>query len=121
MKRLVFNKKLFVRHNEKDFNDDGTKFRIYYYKDQLPISVARWKDEAFICIRLDYIGISYNDYKDDYEILNEFNGAFEVDMGKFILNCEAMLNKYVKWYINPVKAAKQKEHSILKGGKRYEK
>jgi hypothetical protein len=94
MKKLVFNKNLFVRHNEKDFRDDGTNFRFYYYKNQLPISVATACGMKFVCIRLDYAGFRYPDYKEDYEILDMFNGCYDVDMEKLIENCEFILNKY---------------------------
>lgn len=93
MKRLVF-PKVFVRHAEKDVIDDGTKFRIYYYKDVLPISATNLKYGAFVCIRLDCLGIKYAVYKEDYEILDEFNGCDEVNMEKLIENCEFICKKY---------------------------
>lgn len=93
MKRLVF-PKVFVRHAEEDFVDDGTKFRLYYYKDVLPISATNGKYGAFVCIRMDYLGINYEAYKEDYKILDEFNGCEEVDMKKLIENCEFICEKY---------------------------
>ena len=94
MKRLTFPKSLFVRHEEKDFVDDGTKFRFYYYKDVLPISATNGKYGAFVCIRPDYLKMPWETYRDDLKILDEFNGCEEVDMSKLIENCEFICNKY---------------------------
>ena len=96
MKKLVFSRKLFVRHPEQDFRDDGTSFRLTYYKDTVPVSVASWNGMRFVAIRLDYAGIDWNQYKEDYSIIDEFNGVADnkFDMDKFVANCEFMLNKY---------------------------
>lgn len=98
MKKLVFNRALFIRHPEEDFEDDGTKFRVYFYKDKLPISATNGKWGAYVAIRLDYLGIRWETYKEDWQIMDEFNGvenAEQVDMEKLIENCEYILNKYV--------------------------
>lgn len=94
MTRLTFSKKLFVRRKDMDFRDDGTAFRIYFYKGVLPISVATWNGTKFVCIRLDYLGIHYNEYKEDLKVLDEFNGIDNVDMKKFVSNCEYIVAKY---------------------------
>lgn len=94
MKRLVF-PKVFVRHAEKDFTDDGTKFRFYYYKDVLPVDATNSQEYgAFVSIRMDYLRMNYESYKEDYKILNEFNGCEEVNMEKLIENCEFICKKY---------------------------
>ena len=96
MKKLVFPKNLFVRHAEKDFKDDGATFRMYYYKDVLPISAYNSKTYGtFVDIRLDYVGIFWNKWKADYAIVEEFNGCEEFNMEKFIENCEYICKKYI--------------------------
>lgn len=96
-KRFTLNKDLFIRWNEEDFSDDGTKFRMYKYKNVLPISQTSWHGMTFTCIRLDYLGLSYKNYKDDLRIMDEFNGVDieNADKEKFIENCEYIMNKYL--------------------------
>lgn len=96
-KRFTLSRKLFVRWEEEDFTDDGTRFRMYLYKGQLPVSQTTWRGSTYTSIRLDYLGFSYRDYKEDVTLMNEFNGI-EIeyaDKEKFIANCEYILNKYL--------------------------
>lgn len=95
--RFTLNRKLFTRWNEKDFSDDGTRFRMYLYKGRLPVSQTSWNGSTFTCIRLDYLGLFYHDYEEDLSIMNEFNGIEieHADKEKFVANCEYILNKYL--------------------------
>ena len=96
MKRLCLPAKLFIRHKDEDFEDDGTHFRVYYYKDALPVSVTHWNNITFIDIRLDYLRIPWETYKEDGKILGEFNGSPDerFDLEKLIANCEYIAEKY---------------------------
>ena len=100
MKRLVF-PKVFVHHPEKDFSDDGTRFRVYYYKDKLPLSATNSAEYgAFVDIRLGELGFHYEMYKEDRDVIDEFNGVDNVDMDKLIANCEYILDKYIESPVN---------------------
>lgn len=100
MTTLRFSKKLFERRTDKDFSDDGQRFRFYYYKGILPISTTSYKENTYTDIRLDYLGIPYSEYKEDYDIIDKFNGVEKTylieNMDKFIENCEYCINKYCK-------------------------
>lgn len=97
MKRIVFSKKYFERRPDMDFGDDGNHFRIYFYKGILPISVCSYQEDRFIDIRLDYLGIDYRTYKEDFRVLDEFNGVNvnNFNMDKLIENCEYIIAKYL--------------------------
>lgn len=96
-KRFTLSKKFFTRWTEQDFSDDGTRFRMYLYKGKLPVSQTAWRGSTYTSIRLDYLGFSYRDYKEDVTLMNEFNGIEieRADKEKFIANCEYILNKYL--------------------------
>ena len=97
MKRLTFPKAYFTRDKERDFFDDGNCFRMYKYKNVLPISVLHSKEiyyggesSIFCDIRLDYLGFRYHEYKEDDAIIDKYNGVsnLKFDMNDFIENCE---------------------------------
>lgn len=99
MKRFVLPRKLFIRHREEDFDDYGNKFRIYYYKDKLPIVVCVYKGYAYLCMRADYLGYRYTTYKKDYGTLNKYNGEYTTEyilehMDELIADCESMMKEY---------------------------
>lgn len=113
MKKLVF-PKAFVRHPEKDFSDDGTRFRVYYYKDKLPLSVTNSERYgAFVSVRLDYLGIPFAVCRDDYKIADEFNGVSIVDMEKLIANCEYLVDKYLDNPMNVTPAVPRRTEADL--------
>ena len=95
-KRLIYPKD-FVRHEEDDFSDDGNYFKGYKYKDILPISSLSSRGEAYISIRMDYLGFDYDLYREDRGIEDEFNGVRveDVDMEKLAQNCEYLIEKYI--------------------------
>lgn len=96
-KRFTLKRTLFVRHPEEDFNDDGNEFRIYYYKDKLPISVCTYDGDIYLAMRPDYLGYNWKDYQEDYKVLDKYNGVYNVyniDKEQLEEDCEAMYQKY---------------------------
>lgn len=93
MKRINLIKNGFKRCEERDFEDDGSYFKCYTYKG-LPITYLNSCGEYYLCLRLDYLGINYKNYKEDLAILDEFNGVAEIDISKLIANCEYIIKKY---------------------------
>lgn len=106
-KRLIYPKD-FVRHEEDDFRDDGNYFKGYKYKNILPISSLSCDGEAYISIRMDYLGFDYDLYCEDREIEQEFNGVLveDVDMEKLAQNCEYLIEKYIN---DPAMMARNEE------------
>lgn len=96
--KIIFDKSVISRCEQNDFTDDGTRFYGYTYKGKLPISKATYKDELYLCIRLDYAGFSYNQYKDDYDVIDYYNGVAkaEFDSGFFNKLCEYCYQKYLE-------------------------
>ena len=86
------------RWPEKDFSDDRSNFTMYRYKGKLPISFLHKYRQYFICIRLDYLGIDFNTYKEDFKIIDYFNGVKEreFDADKFQVLCEYIYQKYIE-------------------------
>lgn len=97
-KRIMFDKSVISKCERYDFEDDGTRFYGYEYKGKLPITKAVYENEAFIAIRLDYIGFSYQQYKDDLDILNYYNKCEkdEFDAQFFNKLCEYIYQKYLE-------------------------
>ncbi len=93
MKRINLVNNGFKRLQERDFEDDGNHFKGYEYKG-LPITYLNDSTGYYLCLRLDYLGVPYNQYREDYRILDEFNGVDKIDMDKLIANCEYIINKY---------------------------
>lgn len=90
------------RRRDLDFDDDGTHFNFYSYKDVVGFHIARWKDYVFICIRPSYthevnrefLQIQFEVYRnwDIYPICDEFNCVKEdaVDLNRFYENLETV-------------------------------
>lgn len=93
MARINLIKYGFKRNSENDFVDDGNHFKFYCYKG-LPISYLKSEGEYYLDLRLDYIGVKYEEYKEDLKILEEFNGCTNIDIEKLIKNCEYIIKKY---------------------------
>ena len=96
MTRIVFDKKLFARAPEEDITDDGRTFKVYLYKDKVRLTVTNFKDYRYICIQSDGFNVPFNEYKDDFDVMMEFNGVWGVNfnMAKLIENCEYIYQKY---------------------------
>ena len=81
------------RRKDKDFRDDGAKFKVVYYKD-LEITYTKWEGEYFLSIRLNYYDrhLEYSDVPNElFKLADEFNGCYEVDPDKVIENCEIII------------------------------
>ena len=85
------------RWPERDFSDDGTRFAMYKYKNALPISRASGTEDLYLSIRLDYLGIPYQEYCDDFNVLNFYNRVprESFDARKFNDLCEYIYEKYL--------------------------
>ena len=86
------------RWPEKDFSDDRSHFTMYRYKGKLPISYLYKYSKYFICIRPDYLGLDYKEYREDFKIIDYFNGVKEreFDSDKFQQCCEYIYQKYLE-------------------------
>lgn len=93
MKRVNFAKYGIKRDPQKDFSDDGNRFRFYNYKG-LPISYLKDGEDYYLDLRLDYLGIISKIDKEDYPILNKYNGCKEINMEELIKDCEYIIKKY---------------------------
>ena len=83
-----------TRREEKDFRDDGTKFKVLEYKG-IEISYTKSEGEYFLSIRLDYYsrGLEYRDIPTElFKLADEYNGCYEIDPDKVIENLE-IINK----------------------------
>lgn len=81
-----------ARREEKDFRDDGTKFKMVQYKDLL-ISYTKYEGEYFLSIRIDYYErhLQYQDIPSElFKLADEFNGCYDIDPDKVIENCETI-------------------------------
>ena len=97
-------KETFTRAKEEDFSDDGTRFLVYYYKDIMRVSYARWNKPnnggtmVFFNPRchVSYDKLPKEERRRMYLIESEFNGVDinEFDMDKFVANCEELVSKY---------------------------
>ena len=96
MQKINFTKmQNIARWEAKDFRDDGTFFKMFLYKGVIPFSYATWNGMVFVDIRLDYVGMKYDVYK-DFKERDEFNGVDreEFDAIRFLNNLEAAYNFY---------------------------
>ena len=87
-----------TRREEKDFRDDGTKFKVVYYND-LEITYTKWEGEYFLAIHIDYYDrhLQYEDIPQElFELANEFNGCYEVDPDKVIENAKIISEEVKK-------------------------
>lgn len=90
MKRINLVGNGFVRREDLDFRDDGTKFYGYEYAG-MPITYAKDSNYYYICVRVDYLknDFTYTDWMEteEYRLGEEFNGVGEVDEKKLAENC----------------------------------
>lgn len=95
----------FTRYPEKDFSDDGNRFRMYLYHDELPMSYLRADGDVYIALRPDYIdGISYREYSKlpSYNDANKYNGVPEdsVDLDDLSLIAERLTGEIKELKVN---------------------
>lgn len=97
-KKIYLDKSVISRDPSLDFSDDGTRFVGYKYKGKLPITRASGTEDLYLCIRLDYLSFSYNEYKDDYDILDYYNGVDREEFSAPFFNelCEYIYQKYLE-------------------------
>ena len=94
MKRVNFAKYGIKRDPQKDFLDDGNRFRFYNYKG-LPISYLKDGEDYYLDLRLDYLGIYLTlENSKTINILNKYNGCKEINMEELIEDCEYIIKNY---------------------------
>lgn len=112
------------RFPEGDFSDDGTRFRMYIYKDFLKVSYATGDGDKYISIRDDYSNYSNTDYdffhtnfKEAADCTWDFNGVPEVDLDKLKENLEKVyqaLQEAPKLYQQQINTnRKEREQKVL--------
>lgn len=95
-----------IRTKEKDFRDDGTKFKTLNYKG-MEITYTKYEEEYFLSIRIDYYSreLVYSDIPSElFKLADEFNGCYDIDPDKVIENAEAIIKG-----LNEVEAKVKKE------------
>lgn len=90
MKNLLKNG--FIRREDLDFTDDGSRFTAYEYNG-LVITKCTYRGEYYISVRVDYLrgkNFIWEDYhnKEWYKLCDEFNGVSEVDVDKLKANMD---------------------------------
>ena len=80
-----------IREKDKDFSDDGNRFKMLSYKN-LEISYLKDGSDYFLSIRIPYSGENYiyDDYKDKewYKNCDKYNYCSSVDPDDVIRICE---------------------------------
>ena len=87
-----------TRREEKDFRDDGTKFKVVYYND-LEITYTKYENEYFLSIHINYYDrhLQYEDVpKELFKLADEYNGCYEVDPDKVIENAKIISEEMKK-------------------------
>lgn len=77
-----------TRREEKDFRDDGTKFKVLEF-DGMEITYTKYENEYFLSIRVNYYsrGLEHDDVPSElFKLADEFNGCYEIDPDKVIQN-----------------------------------
>lgn len=117
-------KRGFIRREEKDFSDDGNRFKILEYKN-LEISYLKDKEDYFLSIRIPRSGKNYiyDDYKDKdwYKECDKYNYCQEIDPDDVVRICERAikgieeLESQPKEEIDTTDLKKRKEEEIKMG------
>lgn len=89
-----------IRRPDMDFSDDGTRFRMFQYKD-LFLSITKYKGTIYLDMRVDYMktDFPYSDWSkvEECKLCEKYNGNFtEFDMEEFIKDCDIVLAKIRK-------------------------
>lgn len=97
------------READKDFTDDGNRFRGFSYKG-IMMSQCRSEGETYLSVRIDYdnYDFHYDEWFDseEHKLADEFNGVSEVNVDKLIENIEKIiirveaLDKHAKKNVN---------------------
>ena len=85
------------RAEQYDFEDDGSHFKGYIYKDIPLTQCVSKKYGTFLSIRVDYMrnNFTWKDWSETEEcrLTDEFNGCSEVDLDKLVDNLEKIIAK----------------------------
>ena len=111
-----------IREKDKDFSDDGNRFKILSYKN-LEISYLKDGGDYFLSIRIPHTGENYiyDDYKDKewYKNCNKYNYCQSIDPDDVIRICEEAikgiqeLESQPKEEIDTTDLEKRKQEEIL--------
>ena len=89
---------MFTRDPENDFGDDGNNFKAWLYKGKLKFTALNSREYGmYVSVDFDSItkkSIPYDFYSayPAYKLCDEFNGGCaEMDLDKFVENCEKIL------------------------------
>lgn len=89
---------MFTRDPEKDFEDDGSNFKAWLYKGKLQFTALNSRQYGmYVSVNFNSIAtksIPYDFYSayPAYKLCDEFNnGCSEMDLDKFVENCEKIL------------------------------
>ena len=93
-----------IREKEKDFSDDGNRFKMLSYKN-LSISYLKDRGDYFLSIRIPYSGENYiyDDYKDSewYKNCDKYNYCSSIDPDDVIRICEVAIKEIEKLESQP--------------------
>ena len=93
-----------IREKEKDFSDDGNRFKMLSYKN-LSISYLKDGGDYFLSIRIPYSGENYiyDDYKDSewYKNCDKYNYCSSIDPDDVIRICEVAIKEIEKLESQP--------------------
>lgn len=99
--RLNFKSAGINRVPEKDFSDDGTRFRMYEY-DGVPISYTTYDGEGYLSIRVDELASELNYYEysklPSYREADKYNGVSikDIDLEDVKRICKKLKAEYEK-------------------------
>lgn len=108
--KQLYKNQFIRRQNNLDFSDDGTKFKMYSYKNTIPFHIARWQEMVFISIRVDYLHslipeLNYIDYDvyskwDVYQLFDQYNGVYNdtVDLDNFFSSLEKIYKQVANYF-----------------------
>lgn len=108
--KQLYRNEFISRQSKLDFTDDGTRFNMYAYKNTIPFHIARWRDEVFLSVRIDYIHtlipeLDYIDYDiyskwDVYKLCDQFNGVYkdEVDVNVLFDSLEKIYKAVANYF-----------------------
>ena len=93
-----------IREKDKDFSDDGNRFKMLSYKN-LSISYLKDRGDYFLSIRIPYSGENYiyDDYKDCewYKNCDKYNCCSSIDPDDVIRICEVAIKEIEKLESQP--------------------
>lgn len=90
-------KRGWIRREDLDFKDDGTKFKVLEYTNGLQATYTKSDGYYYLALRIDYIGdLLYEEYSqmNSYKLADEFNYSLEVDADKVCENAKLIMEEY---------------------------